>query len=90
MAFERGEGFYLGAVTINYAIVLFLLIPVVILWWLGILSGFWTFACGLLGAVILPIVLYRCTKSWWLMIYFATLPHELPENQSEAIPVDSE
>lgn len=33
------------------------------------------------SAVVIPVLLYRRSWSWWLMAYFYFLPHKLPNNQ---------
>ena len=35
---------------------------------------------GLIGALLFPVLFYRSSRSWWLMLYFMALPHELPIN----------
>lgn len=86
MAFERDDGFFLGAATLNYVVALFLaLLPVLILFLSGILSVTTATVIGMLGAVLFPILFYRTSRSWWLMFYFYFLPHELPANR-EGIP----
>ena len=41
-------------------------------------------------ALITPTLLYRLPWSLWLMCYYAFLPHELPANRTEAIPVSDD
>jgi len=33
------------------------------------------------GAIVLPVVSYRSSRSWWLASYYLFLPHHLPANQ---------
>lgn len=42
----------------------------------------WTVSLVLagMGCTVLPILLYRSTWSWWLMLYFLFLPESLPAN----------
>ena len=32
------------------------------------------------GCILVPVLLYRSTWSWWLMFYFYFLPESLPAN----------
>lgn len=78
---NRGEGFFLGPMVLNYSIAVFgFVIPCVLLGAAGVLP--WSVALGLaaLGCVILPIVFYRVSWSLWLMLYFWLLPERLPAN----------
>ena len=79
---EREEGFYLGAMALNYGVTcLGLLVPVAALWYFGVLGGR---AAALLAgglAVAGPIALYRSSRSWQLMVYYFFLPQHLPANR---------
>ncbi|HLS28590.1 MAG TPA: DUF983 domain-containing protein, partial [Opitutales bacterium] len=89
MAFERDDGFFLGAATLNYVVALFLaLLPVLILFLTGILSVKVATLLGMLGAVFFPILFYRTSRSWWLMFYFYFLPQELPANRKDVPPYE--
>lgn len=82
LRFEREEGFYLGAMALNYGVTcLGLLVPVAALWYFGVLGGR---AAALLAgglAVAGPIALYRSSRSWQLMVYYFFLPQHLPANR---------
>lgn len=85
MTFERGEGFFLGSMSINYiATVLAYLLPVLLLALAGLISARLAIVLAVFGAIAIPILLYRCSRSWWLMAYFYFLPHELPANRAGA------
>lgn len=91
MMFERGEGFFLGSMSINYIVTLFVyLLPVLILFLLGILSVRTATVLGIVGAILFPILVYRSSRSWWLMAYFYFLPHELPANRKNSFPFEDE
>lgn len=91
MAFERGEGFFLGSMTMNYTVTLFAwLLPVLILTLADFLPVWFGIALALVGAVGFPILFYRCSRSWWLMAYFYFLPHELPKNRTGVSPHEDE
>jgi len=89
MDFERDEGFFLGAAVVNYTIAVFAaLLPIFILFLLGILSVKSAAIIGMIAAVIFPILFYRVSRSWWLMFYFYFLPHELPANRKDIPPYE--
>ena len=60
-----------------------LLAPVVILWYLGALSGQVAVGLALTLAVLAPLALYRSSRSWQLMLYYFFLPQHLPANRRE-------
>jgi hypothetical protein len=37
----------------------------------------------IVGGFIVPLLLYRLSWSWWLMINFFWSPHKLPANSAE-------
>ncbi len=81
MTLEQGEGFFLGSMSINYGVtVMGFLLPVLILTGLGWIPGNVAIGLGLIGALLFPALFYRSSRSWWLMLYFMALPHELPIN----------
>lgn len=83
MRLERGDGYFLGPLCINYGIVaLVYVLPLLLIGVLGWLPLNIALAFGLGGALLLPIFLYRYSWSWWLMIYYTCLPEELHANRS--------
>src|SRR3954468_19039663 len=75
LKFEKDEGFYLGALSLNYGITLVVgLVPVALLWYYKGISGRWASGLALTLAVALPILLYRPSRSWQLMLYYFFLP----------------
>lgn len=84
LKFERDEGSFLGAMSLNYGMTLVLyLVPVLLLYLSGILSGLVASLLALVGAVGFPVLFYRSSRSWWLMNYYLVVPHHLPANQRE-------
>ncbi len=82
MVIERDEGGYLGSLSLNYGVTIVLyLVPVLLFYVFGIISGIVASVAAGLGAIIVPILLYRPSRSWWLMNYYFFLPHHLPANQ---------
>ncbi len=82
LSLDRGEGFYLGSMTLNYGFTLVLfLLPVLILAVLGVLKVQTAVILGAVGSIVFPVLFYRSSRSWWLMAYFYFLPKELPANR---------
>ncbi len=84
MKITRDEGSYLGSLSLNYGVTIVLyLVPVLLLHVYGVISGMTASIAAGVGAVAVPILLYRPSRSWWLMNYYFFLPHHLPANQRE-------
>ncbi|MBI3887087.1 MAG: DUF983 domain-containing protein [Opitutae bacterium] len=81
---EKDEGFFLGAMSLNYGVTLVVfLTPVALLWYFGRLgdaAAAWL-AVGL--SVVVPVLLYRASRSWQLLLYYTLFPHHLPANRRE-------
>lgn len=75
------EGFYLGSLSLNYGVTLVgYLLPLALLAYHGVIGGTAALVAALAGSVIVPALLYRSSRSWWLMNYYLFLPHHLPAN----------
>lgn len=84
MTLERGDGFFLGPLCINYGMVAFFYIaPILLCGFLGWLPLKLAVAVAFLGSLGLPILLYRRSWSLWLMAYYFCLPGELHANRPE-------
>jgi uncharacterized protein (DUF983 family) len=84
---ERDEGSFLGAMSLNYGVtILLFLVPVLLLYLAGVLSGLVAALLAGVGAVAVPALLYRSSRSWWLMNYYFFVPHHLPANQRPLSP----
>ncbi|TVR54812.1 MAG: DUF983 domain-containing protein [Puniceicoccaceae bacterium] len=81
LSLERGEGFFLGSMALNYGVTVVALLPVLLLWAFGLVAGLPAALLALAGAVVFPALFYRSTRCWWLAAYFAILPRELPLNR---------
>jgi len=82
LKFERDEGSFLGAMSLNYGVTLLgYLVPVLVLYLSGVLSGLAASWLAGVGALGFPVLFYRSSRSWWLMNYYLVLPHHLPANQ---------
>jgi uncharacterized protein (DUF983 family) len=85
------EGFFLGAMSLNYAMTLVgFHVPVALMWYSGILGGRLAVALAAIGALVLPVLLYRPSRSWQLMVYYFFLPHQLPANRGRPKGSDDE
>lgn len=91
MKLSRSEGFFLGAMVWNYGLTVFgVLLPLVLVGYLGLLSlKAVVISCALAG-VIVPVFCYRLAWSLWLMTYYWVLPHELPANAGDNPTVDED
>ena len=88
---ERDEGFFLGSMSLNYGVTIIgFLVPVLILYLVGALTGMVAAALAGLGAIGVPILFYRSSRSWWLMSYYFFLPHHLPANRRELAASEDE
>lgn len=91
LALMRSAGFTLGGMIINYAILVFGVLPLLFaLFYWKVLSGMQTLIIMCVVAVVGPAILYRWAWSLWLGCYYLALPHELPANRTDAIPVNDD
>lgn len=81
---EKDEGFFLGAMSLNYGVTLVVyLAPVALLWYLDFLPGRVAIILAVAGSLLVPLALYRSSRSWQLMLYYFFLPNHLPANRRE-------
>lgn len=79
---EKDEGFFLGAMALNYGVtVVVFLVPVVLAWYAGWLSGRVAVGLAIGLSLVMPMLLYRSSRSWQLMLYYFFLPQHLPANR---------
>lgn len=82
MKLERDEGSFLASMSLNYGVTLFgYLLPVLLLAYYDAIPVSWAVGLALAGSLAVPVLLYRPSRSWWLMNYYLFLPHHLPANQ---------
>jgi hypothetical protein len=82
-AINRGsdEAFFLGSMSLNYGVTLVCyLLPVALLAYFGIIGTTTAIVLAGIGAIVVPALLYRASRSWFLMNYYFFLPHHLPAN----------
>lgn len=78
------DGFFLGAMSLNYGVTLVcFLAPIGILWYKGVLGDTVAIVLALVAALVVPILLYRASRSWQLMLYYFFLPQHLLANRRE-------
>ncbi len=78
---EKGDGAFLGPFAINYGVTAFgVVIPVILLHALGRLGAAATLTLCFAGSLVVPVLLYRVSWGWWLMLYYFFLPENLPGN----------
>ena len=81
--FERDndEGFFLGSMSLNYGVTLVgFLTPVMLLAYFKVIGSTTAIVVAGVGALLVPALFYRSSRSWWLMNYYLFLPHHLPAN----------
>jgi len=84
MVLERGDGYYLGPLCINYGLVAcFFVVPVLLAGFLQWIPFALALGIALIGGLLLPILMYRHCWSLWLMTYYICLPNELHANHPE-------
>lgn len=78
---EKGDGAFLGPFVINYTVTAFgIVIPVILLYVAGRLGATATLVLCFVASLGMPLVLYRLSWGWWLMLYYFFLPDNLPAN----------
>ncbi len=86
---ERDEGSFLGSMSLNYGVTLVgFLAPLALLAYHGVIGGHLAATLAIAGAFVVPALLYRSSRSWWLMNYYLFLPQHLPANHGAAPPGD--
>jgi uncharacterized protein (DUF983 family) len=85
---DNDEGFFLGSMSLNYGVTIIgYLVPVGLLAYNEIIGITLAIYLAIAGALLVPILLYRSSRSWWLMNYYFFLPHHLPANKKPSAEV---
>lgn len=83
MALQRGSGWWLGPLVINYGLVTFgLVLPFLAAGILGWIPLYWGIGGALFCGMVIPFLLYRWSWGLWNLAYYCILPHELPANNT--------
>jgi hypothetical protein len=84
---DNDEGFFLGSMSLNYGVTISCYLgPLGIMAYTGMIDSTLAIILAGVGAIVVPILLYRSSRSWWLMNYYFFLPHHLPANQEAELP----
>lgn len=86
LVLERDEGSFLGSMSLNYGVTIVgFLVPILSLYLTGVLSGRAAAILAAIGAIVVPMLFYRSSRSWWLMNYYFFLPQHLPANRQDLV-----
>lgn len=78
---DNDEGFFLGSMSINFGVtILGYLTPVAMLAYFKVIGATTAEVLAAVGALGVPALFYRSSRSWWLMQYYLLFPHHLPAN----------
>jgi uncharacterized protein (DUF983 family) len=81
---QREEGFFLGAMALNYAAAAFPLVPIFVLVFMEKISVPLALAVCIGWGLIVPVAFYQMSRSLWMMMVYLAIPQRLPANQSDA------
>lgn len=85
--FERDDGFFFGATWLcSGATILCFLAPVLFLAYAKVIGETTALVLAGVGSIAFPALIYRASRSWWLLCFYFVLPEQLPANQSAANP----
>lgn len=91
LVIERDEGFFLGSLSLNYGVTLVCyLLPVLVLAYNKVIGTNTAIVLAGVGAILVPALLYRSSRSWWLMNYYFFLPQHLPANKAAPVAGEDE
>lgn len=84
LRFEREDGFFLGAVVINYTVTCVALLATLgVIVFMELVSVPAAIGIAIGWCLLFPLLFYRPSKSLWLMTYYMFLPRDLPANQRQ-------
>ena len=85
MVMRRHDGFFLGALVLNYGMVAFGALPVpLMLFQFRLVSKELAVGAALAFGLLLPLLLYRTAWKLWLALHYGCLPLQLPANAGDA------
>src|SRR5579859_428746 len=86
LAFEHDEGFFLGALIVNYLFAfVFGILPAIVLVAAGVWSAPTAIIVAIAAALLLPVVFYWHAKSLWMAVYYVFVPDDLRAARLEAL-----
>jgi uncharacterized protein (DUF983 family) len=78
---EREDGFFLGAMALNFAAGAFPMVIIFALVFMERISVPLAMAIVIAWGLIVPIIFYRTSRSLWMMLVYLCIPTQLPANQ---------
>jgi uncharacterized protein (DUF983 family) len=91
LPFEHDEGFFLGALVLNYLVTFFVgILPVIILTATGRLSILWGMVLAGAACIVLPVLFYWHAKSLWMACYYFFVPDDLRPGRWQTPPAEPE
>jgi hypothetical protein len=91
MALQRGSGWWLGPLVINYGLVTFgLVLPLLALGLLDVIPLKPAIAAAVGCGMLVPLLIYRWTWGLWFLAYYLVLPQEIPANNIDFDLLDNE
>lgn len=84
MTLERGNGYYLGPLCLNYGFVAFFIVsPLILAGYVGWLALPLALGLAFIAAFALPVLFYQYAWRIWLASYYICLPAELHANRPQ-------
>ena len=80
---QREEGFFLGAMALNYAAAVLPVVPIFVLVFLEKISVPLAIGICVVWVIVVPIAFYQVSRSLWMMMVYLAIPQRLPANQTE-------
>lgn len=81
LVFEREEGFFIGALVINYTATALPLLPLLVAVFVETVSVRTALIAAGVWCVVVPVLFYNPSRSLWLALYYLVFPRDLPANQ---------
>jgi uncharacterized protein (DUF983 family) len=81
---EREDGFFLGAMAINFAAGALPMVIIFVLVFMEKISVPLAMAVVIVWGIIVPVFFYRTSRSLWLMLVYLCIPTQLPANREHS------
>ncbi|MGE0541917.1 MAG: DUF983 domain-containing protein [Dehalococcoidia bacterium] len=85
---EREDGFFLGAMALNFAAAAFPMVIVFVLVFMEAISVPLAMVIVIVWGLIVPVLFYRTSRSLWMMLVYLCIPQQLPANQQRGAAYD--